>query len=66
MKTLKKLSFEIKERFRRNKMVMRRYVEISRYIAKIELCLPDNWVFPEYDEVRFLESEKPLRSAFLH
>lgn len=40
---------EIKKRFRRNKAVMKRHLEIMRYIAKIELALPDDYKFPDAD-----------------
>ena len=40
-------AWELKKRFRRNKVFMAQFKEISRYIAKIELRLPDDWVFPE-------------------
>lgn len=38
---------ELKKHFRDDKAFKARYLEISRYIAKIELCLPDDWVFPD-------------------
>lgn len=40
---------EIRKRFRRNKTVIKRYTEIMRYIAKIELALPDDYEFPDAD-----------------
>lgn len=39
-------AYELKKRFRRNKIFMAKFNAISQYIARIELRLPEDYEFP--------------------
>lgn len=40
-------AWELKKRYWRIKAFRKRFTEVARYIAKIELGLPDDWEYPE-------------------